>query len=116
MSRTATVQDIESALAKACASLNKNMLKSSDIQSINNQVRADVLRDLRVLHSENQAVMKQSADGRAVVYQRISNLESNLSRIEQMLKTILEQQSRTSSRMQKMQSEAADSGYLFQRI
>jgi hypothetical protein len=109
----ATRQDLDFAMNKVKDTVIKNSLTRNDMQSIVVQVRSGIVRDLQSLHSGNQQSIRQSVDGRAQISQRISNLESSMSRIEHLLSDMVNNQAKTNHYHGQ---SSADSGYLFQRI
>ena len=113
MQTPATRQDVQNAIDRAKGAVMATMLSRSDLQTVVNQVRGALVQDIRVLHAENQIVMNQAANGRAQLMQRMGALEASLARIEQGLRMLSAQHSKTSVTIGKMQP---DSGYLFQRV
>ena len=113
MIASASRQDVQNIVDKSRGIIVGNMLSRSDLQTVVNQIRMGLVQDLHVLHAENQAVMNQAANGRGQLMQRMSAVEASLARIEQNLRRMPAQDSKTSNTLCKMQP---DSGYLFRSV
>lgn len=108
----ATRQDVQNAIDRTRNTIMGTMLTRSDLQSVVNQVRNGLVQDLNNLHAENQLAMRQATNSRAQIQQRIGALEASLARIEQSLRELSVEHSKTSLTVGKMHT---DNGYLFQR-
>ena len=116
MVTTVTRQELQNALDRSRSVILGSMLTRNDLQSVINQVRSGLLQDTHVLHAENQATIRQSISARAQIMQRLSSIEARLGGIEQNLRSLTTQHSKTSDSLNRMQPTEKNGGYMFQRV
>ncbi len=97
----ATRQDMQTALDRAKNSILGSMFSRSDAQAIVTQLRTSILQDLHEMHAENQQAIRGAQAHRLQLNTRMSNLEREVSVLQQILTRILDQQSRAINILQR---------------
>jgi len=113
MAEPATRQDIQNSVDRAKSAILSNVLSRNDLQTFVGQIRGGILQDLRNMHAENQAIIRQSISYRDQLLQRIASLERSVITLQQQVGKVQNQHTQTTTTLNKMRP---DNVLTFQRF
>ncbi|CAN5635920.1 hypothetical protein BH23PAT1_BH23PAT1_3390 [soil metagenome] len=94
MAQTVSRQDMQGVVEYAKNSIIERMVSKGNLQTMAEQLRNSILRNLNELHDENQQLFRQSQVRRDQLYNKVITMEAQIAQTNNLLQRVLEQQAK----------------------
>lgn len=108
-----TRQEVQQAVDRSTANITSRMMSKADTQTIISNIRAGILQDIKELHSENQAMIRNGQARHEQINQRLTTIERQLQILVHEMAKVADTTSRTNT---SVGTQPTSNGFSFQRI
>lgn len=108
-----TKQDVQQAVDRSTNNIAARMLSKNDVQTIISSIRSGILQDIKELHSENQAMIRNGQARHEQINQRLTTIERQLQILVHEMAKVADTTSRTNT---SVATQPTSNGFSFQRI